>query len=764
MSNKTYVTQRKTPSSTPVASSATQKSLQSRPFASQTQANQNLNQSETANSDDIDLEQTDSLTSLGDGSLDFSSQPSGSLKSLQTKLVIGAANDKYEKEADNVAEQVVSQIHSPQDSSTDSESMPNVQKQTTLQEKKSLQTKIQSNQIQRDSSQFRTALLQKMGTNRDEAPSDIESSISSAKGSGQKLPNTLRRKMENVMGADFSGVNIHTNENADLLNRSLNARAFTTGQDIFFKKGEYNPDSVEGQKLIAHESTHTIQQGAVPALQTKLQSSNASVPSVQLDDDDDSVTTRPRSNAISREKTPPTRPRSNAISKPQEQPSESSEPIETTSRIGTSEAEENSSKTTTIGEGTVTTTETSDSVFMGAEASMKTVLEASDDTVRKAFEGLARAGVFGEKAAKRQIETSSGTTVTMEGKASGMMGVETKLSSEVISTMESLTALFEASVRAGFGGDLEGALTVARGSFAAQLKGKISGFVGLWAEAKGSLNLSRTGIALEGSAKAGAGAKSEGEVTMGVSVADLGIEGGGSYEALAGAEAGVEGKFSIGLTGIEAKGKAEAFAGAKVKGTAKASLNYKGKILFKISAEAEASAGVGGEVEGEFSFSNGKLVVGGKLAAALGIGLGAGVKVEVDFAEIGNAIVDLVKRAFTKKVLDNRSTGDQDREQMPEDQQAQMIDQLYEGLYPHVKAYVEKKASRQAKGKATHFVKREMIQKIIDDKIRTKSPYKDLVPYLESDIALRTAISAAMGSRLKYIDIQEGVIRAFEAS
>jgi len=344
-----------------------------------------------------------------------------------------------------------------------------------------------------------------------------------------------------------------------------------------------------------------------------------------------------------------------------------------------------------------------------------------------------------------------------------MAGVETKLSSQVISTAEALTALFEASVKAGFGGDLEGALTVSRGLFAAELKGKISGFVGVWAEAKGSLDLSRTGIALEGSAKAGVGAKSEGEVTVGVSVADLGIEGGGQYEALAGAEAGVEGKFSIGLSGIQAKGKAEAFAGAKVKGTAKASVQYKGKILFKISAEAEASAGVGGEIEGEFSFVGGKLVVGGKLAAALGIGLGGGAKVEIDFHEIGHAIVDLVKRAFTKKVLDNRSTGDQDREQMPEDKQAVMIDQLYEGLYPHVKAYAEKKASRQSRGKASSFVKLEMIQKIIDDKIRTKEPYKSLVPYLESDIALRTAVSAAIGSRLKYIDIQEGVIRAFDA-
>ena len=711
MSIKTYVTQRKLTSSTPVASSAIEKSLQSRPFAVQTQANHNINPSEPANSD-TDPKQKDDMSRLEDSPLDFSSKL-GYSKSLQAKLVIGAADDKYEKEADDVAEQVVGRIHSIQDSSTDVESTANIQEQSTVQKKQDLNAEIQSNKIQGNTSQFRIAQLQRMGLNREEASQDIESSINKAKGGGQKLPNGLRHQMESAMGADLSSVKVHTDSSADTLSRSVNARAFATGKDIFFKKGEYNPDSVEGQKLIAHESTHTIQQGASPALQTKLQSNNSSVPSVQLEGD---------------------------------------------------EAEESSSTTTTIGEGTVTTDSTEASKFTGVEASMKKVIEASDGTVREAFEELARAGVFGEKAAKRQIETSSGTTATMDGKASGMAGVQAKRSSEVTSTMEALTAVFEASAKAGFGGDLEGSLTASNGPLALELKGKISAFVGVWAEAKGSLNLSRTGIALEGSAKVGAGAKSEGEVTMGVSVADLGIAGGGSYEALAGAEAGVEGKFSLGLNGIEASGKAEAFAGAKVKGEAKAELNYKGKVLIKISGELEAAAGVGGAVEGEFSFSNGMLVFGGKLAAALGIGGGAGAKVEVDFAEIGNTIVDIVDRALTKEVVDNRSTGDQDREQMPEDEQAKMIDQLYNGLYPHVKAYADKKAALQAKGRAANFVKLENLQELIDKHIRKKSPYKELVRYLESDSALRTAIGAALGSRLKYIIIQEGVIRGFAAS
>ena len=64
------------------------------------------------------------------------------------------------------------------------------------------------------------------------------------------------------MGSDFSSVRIHTGQESDSLNRSLSARAFTTGSDIFFRSGEYNPGSTQGQQLLAHELTHVVQQGA----------------------------------------------------------------------------------------------------------------------------------------------------------------------------------------------------------------------------------------------------------------------------------------------------------------------------------------------------------------------------------------------------------------------------------------------------------------------------------------------------------------------
>jgi hypothetical protein len=94
------------------------------------------------------------------------------------------------------------------------------------------------------------------------ASADFESSLSRARGGGSPLGAKVRGQMESAMGADFSGVKIHTDNRSDQLNRSIQAKAFTTGNDIFFQQGAYNPSSSGGQALIAHELTHTIQQGA----------------------------------------------------------------------------------------------------------------------------------------------------------------------------------------------------------------------------------------------------------------------------------------------------------------------------------------------------------------------------------------------------------------------------------------------------------------------------------------------------------------------
>ncbi|HAG85149.1 MAG TPA: hypothetical protein DCL61_29370 [Cyanobacteria bacterium UBA12227] len=102
------------------------------------------------------------------------------------------------------------------------------------------------------------------------ATPDLEESIESARGGGQAIADNIREPMEQAMGADLSGVRIHTDAQSDQLNRSIQARAFTTGQDVFFRQGEYDPGSRQGQELMAHEFTHVLQQNP-SVMQRKIQ-------------------------------------------------------------------------------------------------------------------------------------------------------------------------------------------------------------------------------------------------------------------------------------------------------------------------------------------------------------------------------------------------------------------------------------------------------------------------------------------------------------
>lgn len=102
--------------------------------------------------------------------------------------------------------------------------------------------------------------LSRKGDGEGDAAPEIEADIQRERGNGQVLDGTVRAQMEPALGADFSGVRVHTGRQADTLNRDLSARAFTTGHDIFFKQDEYSPGSSSGQELLAHELTHVVQQ------------------------------------------------------------------------------------------------------------------------------------------------------------------------------------------------------------------------------------------------------------------------------------------------------------------------------------------------------------------------------------------------------------------------------------------------------------------------------------------------------------------------
>jgi len=93
---------------------------------------------------------------------------------------------------------------------------------------------------------------------------DIATRIGAKSGGGSPIhPGTLAL-IEESLGADLSGVRVHTDAEADTLARSVDSIAFTSGQDIFFRSGAYDPQSGAGLRLLAHEATHTVQQAQGP--------------------------------------------------------------------------------------------------------------------------------------------------------------------------------------------------------------------------------------------------------------------------------------------------------------------------------------------------------------------------------------------------------------------------------------------------------------------------------------------------------------------
>jgi hypothetical protein len=99
---------------------------------------------------------------------------------------------------------------------------------------------------------------------------DAEHAVHAAsKSAGQPLPVTLQRKFGDALNADLTGVRIHTGSQSVEAAKAISARAYTTGGDIHFNQGQYDPHSPQGQHLLAHEVAHTVQQGSSPVLQTK---------------------------------------------------------------------------------------------------------------------------------------------------------------------------------------------------------------------------------------------------------------------------------------------------------------------------------------------------------------------------------------------------------------------------------------------------------------------------------------------------------------
>lgn len=100
----------------------------------------------------------------------------------------------------------------------------------------------------------------KLGADGGELSAGTEEAIRTAQGTGNPLDAAARATMEQAFRADFSHVRVHTGQGATELNDRVQAKAFTVGADIFLRGPAPDPHSPDGQALMAHELTHTIQQ------------------------------------------------------------------------------------------------------------------------------------------------------------------------------------------------------------------------------------------------------------------------------------------------------------------------------------------------------------------------------------------------------------------------------------------------------------------------------------------------------------------------
>jgi hypothetical protein len=162
---------------------------------------------------------------------------------IQTSLRISQPTDPAEAEADRVARAVVS-MPDPGASSGE-RSGPAIQRKPTVAPPAPTGSKVLAAA----------------------ANPDVEAQVRNAATGGAPLPGKARAFLEPRFRASFAGVSVHTDSKAAGLSAKLGAKAFTYGSNVFFGGGAYDHDSKGGMELIAHELTHTIQQGG--AIQRK---------------------------------------------------------------------------------------------------------------------------------------------------------------------------------------------------------------------------------------------------------------------------------------------------------------------------------------------------------------------------------------------------------------------------------------------------------------------------------------------------------------
>lgn len=192
---------------------------------------------------------------------------------MQASMRVSSPQDPAEREAVSVADRVM-KMQVPQNKVSCTPG--GVYRLLMGNEKNRQSVQAVSPSIQRFTSVYR--IISRRENNENVTSPEVHNDIRQNMSLGQPLPEQVRSDMEPRFNADFRNVKIHTGERSARMNDQLQARAFTVGNQIFFGKDQYNPNSLEGRSLLAHELTHTIQQGAAvqrsEAVSVRQQSTN----------------------------------------------------------------------------------------------------------------------------------------------------------------------------------------------------------------------------------------------------------------------------------------------------------------------------------------------------------------------------------------------------------------------------------------------------------------------------------------------------------
>jgi hypothetical protein len=208
---------------------------------------------------------------------------------LQPKLRIGPPGDVYEREADRVADTILREGGNGPVPVSVVSGGPGVQRMCAECEEETLQRSASAGEdlAQRQCHCQEEELVQpKADGGPSRSAPGFESRVAALRGSGRPLPSNVRGFFEPRFGHDFAAVRVHTGGSADEAAQAVHARAFTVGNDVAFASGEWSPETGAGQRLLAHELTHVVQQTPLvarrqPLLQRALQDAGAVAPQAE---------------------------------------------------------------------------------------------------------------------------------------------------------------------------------------------------------------------------------------------------------------------------------------------------------------------------------------------------------------------------------------------------------------------------------------------------------------------------------------------------